>query len=276
MSVLVLRLAGPLQAWGDSSRYTVRATNDAPTRSGVLGLLCAAEGRSRDANLADLQELRIAVRIDQPGILLRDFQTASNKYTKQDTMPLSTRFYRENAVYTVFIEGVSESLKHFASALRQPKFPLYLGRRSCVPTLPLMLEIIDSDIASSIAHYPWQAEQWYRQRLERKGRGYWAEVLMDQDIPWASGSGDERIIEETHRDVPVSFSRERREYLWRTVLRTSVQILAPAFTENEMTSLPATESPRAMSEVDVSEPYSVPSSHLSRSVSTDHDPMNLL
>ena len=44
MTVLLLRLAGPLQAWGVKSRFTVRSTELAPTRSGIIGMLSAAIG----------------------------------------------------------------------------------------------------------------------------------------------------------------------------------------------------------------------------------------
>ena len=44
--VLVLRLAGPLQSWGSSSRFTRRSTEAFPTKSGIVGLLAAAQGRT--------------------------------------------------------------------------------------------------------------------------------------------------------------------------------------------------------------------------------------
>ena len=47
MTVLLLRLAGPLQSWGVKSRFTVRATELAPTKSGIIGMLAAAVGRRR-------------------------------------------------------------------------------------------------------------------------------------------------------------------------------------------------------------------------------------
>ena len=53
MSVLLLRLAGPMQSWGVESRFTVRDTGLEPSKSGVVGLLCAALGRRRDADIAD-------------------------------------------------------------------------------------------------------------------------------------------------------------------------------------------------------------------------------
>ena len=76
MTVLLLRLAGPLQSWGDSSRFTTRATRREPTKSGVIGLLAAAQGRRRTDSIEDLLTLRFGVRTDQPGSVVRDFQTA--------------------------------------------------------------------------------------------------------------------------------------------------------------------------------------------------------
>src|SRR5690606_17383929 len=52
-----------------------------PTKSGVIGLLAAADGHHRDEpttdyadalSLADLAQLRYGVRADRPGVLIRD------------------------------------------------------------------------------------------------------------------------------------------------------------------------------------------------------------
>ena len=48
-NTLFLRLEGPLQAWGDNSKFVIRRCMDAPTKSGVLGLICCAMGLSRQA-----------------------------------------------------------------------------------------------------------------------------------------------------------------------------------------------------------------------------------
>lgn len=77
-AVLVLRLAAPLQSWGGPSRYNRRDTLPQPTKSGILGLFAAADGRSREASLSDLLGLRLGVRVDQPGTLLRDYHTVSD------------------------------------------------------------------------------------------------------------------------------------------------------------------------------------------------------
>jgi CRISPR system Cascade subunit CasD len=46
-NTIFIRLEGPLQAWGDTSKFVIRRTMDAPTKSGVLGLICCAMGLSR-------------------------------------------------------------------------------------------------------------------------------------------------------------------------------------------------------------------------------------
>ncbi|MGI5473350.1 CRISPR-associated protein Cas5 [Streptomyces sp. CA-132043] len=52
MTGLLLRLAGPLQAWGTSSAFRDRDTAAHPTRSGLIGLLAAAAGRPQHHALA--------------------------------------------------------------------------------------------------------------------------------------------------------------------------------------------------------------------------------
>ena len=44
MSTLLLRFAGPVQSWGINSKFEVRRTENAPSKSGVTGLLAATLG----------------------------------------------------------------------------------------------------------------------------------------------------------------------------------------------------------------------------------------
>ena len=46
-ATLLLRLQGPMQSWGTTSRFDERDTQLEPSKSGVLGLVCAAIGRDR-------------------------------------------------------------------------------------------------------------------------------------------------------------------------------------------------------------------------------------
>ena len=61
MAVLLLRLSGPMQSWGDSSRFVRRTTRTEPTKSGVVGMLASALGRSREDALDDLAQLEFGV-----------------------------------------------------------------------------------------------------------------------------------------------------------------------------------------------------------------------
>ncbi len=109
-STLLLRLSGPMQSWGASSRFKQRATEQVPTKSGVLGLLAAAQGRQRTDDLQDLAALTFAVRVDQPGSLLRDYQTAQPWQKRpKDNANLVTRYYLEDAVFVAAIESDNDS-----------------------------------------------------------------------------------------------------------------------------------------------------------------------
>ncbi|MGW6926502.1 type I-E CRISPR-associated protein Cas5/CasD [Streptomyces sp. NPDC054950] len=183
-SVLVLRLAAPLQSWGGPSRYNRRDTLPQPTKSGVLGLLAAADGRSRDASLTDLLGLHLGVRIDQPGTLLRDYHTVSDhrglplpsakvdaKGAQKRTSPakytgVTQRFYLQDAVFTAALRGPAPLLQALEHAVRHPAFPLCLGRRSCPPTGPVSLGLYpDGELDDVLASVPWQASAHRRRQI---------------------------------------------------------------------------------------------------------------
>lgn len=222
MSTLLLRLAGPLQAWGDGSRFTRRDTATTPTKSGVLGLLAAAQGRRRTDPLEDLVGLRFGVRVDQPGRLVTDFQTAID-WAKKVSMPLSYRYYLEDAVFVAGVEGDSDFLRTLREALLEPAYPLYLGRRSCPVTGQLILGMVDRSLEQALREVPWQAAHWYR-RSRRKDPPQHLTVVVDVD-PQTIGPV------ETVRDVPISFDVARRQYGWRDLERLQVPNPDPASRE---------------------------------------------
>jgi CRISPR system Cascade subunit CasD len=201
-----------MQSWGDSSRFTVRQTRHEPTKSGVIGLLAAAQGRRRSDPIEDLVAVRFGVRIDQAGHLQRDFQTAHHQSGK--SMPLSNRYYLADAIFLVGIETDPGLIETLESALRQPAFPLYLGRRSCPPGSPLVVGVQpDLGLSASLRSAPWQAADWHKRMLSSSSHLY-LEMIRDRlpdDPPGLSG--------ELVRDLPISYSPESRNYGWRTVVR---------------------------------------------------------
>ena len=223
MAVLLLRLAGPLQAWGVKSRLTVRATELAPSKSGILGMLAAAVGRRRTDPIEDLLTLRFGVRKDQPGTVVRDFHTA-HRLDGSKSMPLSERYYLSDAVFLAGIEGENAVIDRLDHAVRHPSFPLYLGRRSCPPSFPVSLGLRDSSLLEALTSEPWLASKWYRRR-HREGRAI--EVLLDKDaVPEGAHTNDVR----GSRDVPLSFDPRHREYSFRDIERHMVRVKDKAST----------------------------------------------
>lgn len=144
---LLLRLKAPMQSWGISSRFSIRDTGKEPSKSGVIGLLCAALGISRDeANTNNLQfdellKLEMSVRVLHEGVLQKDYHTAQH-IAKADggtkETELSTRWYLADADFLVGLESEDLSLlESLQTAVQNPKWQLFLGRKAFVPSVPV-------------------------------------------------------------------------------------------------------------------------------------------
>jgi CRISPR system Cascade subunit CasD len=207
MCTLLLRLTAPLQAWGAESKFSRRTTGRAPTKSGVLGLAAAALGYGRDASLAELSNLKFAARIDQPGTIIKDFHTAHTFGEKNKQAFISERYYLSDAVFLVGLEGPRALLQRIEAALQCPVFPIFLGRRSCPPTLPLVLGVFEKPLLDALSEAPWQAAAWYKRRQDKS---VWLEIVRDAafDEPGAFVT----------RDLPRSFSQAHRQHAFRSAI----------------------------------------------------------
>jgi CRISPR system Cascade subunit CasD len=236
-TVLLLRLAGPLQSWGDRSAFNRRETRPEPTKSGVIGLLAAAQGRPRTQSPADLAALRFGVRVDQPGTLLRDYHTVSDfrgvplrqagvnaKGVQKPTSPAKTtqithRYYLQDAVFVAAVAGPHPLVTALAEAVRRPAYPLSLGRRSCPPTQPIVLGVDDIDLEEALATCPWQADEHTRRRLRKRHGG---KLPFQVDLP---ATLDDPEGADTAQDVPLSFAPGERRFALRRVRRTWLSVL---------------------------------------------------
>lgn len=208
---LLLLLKGPLQSWGDASRYSTRATAERPSKSGIIGLLAAAEGRRRTDSVEDLAALKFAVRVDQSGRLLRDYQTAQPWQTKPSApAKLSTRYFLSDAAFVVAIESdTKELLDGMAEALRNPKFPLFMGRRSCPVHPGLVIGVTEHDAETALRqHKTWHATKNHQ---ENAPRTVYLAIYRDAEITEEGA--------EARQDVPISFDPQHRQYGWRGVIR---------------------------------------------------------
>lgn len=171
-NTLFLRLEGPLQSWGDHlSRFVIRGTAGEPTKSGVIGLLCAALGvpRSEAAQswLPKLSALRMGVRVDRPGVRWWDYHTvgAGVRMRKADgrgegklVTLLSRREYLCDASFLVALQGDGELVSQLYNAVLNPHWTLYLGRKCCPPSRPLAEPEPGCypDLLAALASVPWR------------------------------------------------------------------------------------------------------------------------
>lgn len=225
MSTLLLRLAGPMQSWGVQSRFTVRDTGLEPSKSGVIGLLCAALGRRRDEALDDLAALTMGVRLDQQGVVQRDYHTAgkggflrASGAIERNTVVVSSRYYLADARFLVGLEGDDLNLLARAhEALRDPQWPLYLGRKAFPPGEPVWLRDglrSDESLLDAFTSYPWLGSDTHARPDKVRV------VLDDRDGP------------EVRPDQPVSFAQRR--FAPRRV--RTVYVAAPPVKEEPCTS----------------------------------------
>ena len=198
MSTLLLRFAGPLQAWGADSRFDVRRTNREPTKSGVIGLIASALGLRRDAPLDELSRLRFGVRVDREGVLLRDLHTVRKD---KNTSYMTTRYYLSDAVFLVGLYSDDETLmQRLEHAVRNPAHPLFLGRRSCPPEGRVCLGLRQMPLEEALKSEP----SLIPPKPSKPDEPQRARIVLDDP------RGTARL-----NDLPVSFSHYNRQYAYR-------------------------------------------------------------
>lgn len=206
--VLILRLEGVWQSWGERSRWDVRDTATEPTKSGIIGLLgCALGYPMRDPRLETELDagLRFGVRVESPGRVVQDYHTVTDYLptaegsfrhsgvataksldkikNDPDATPatiISPRYYLEDASFLVALEerdGFEGLLEKSEAALRHPKWPIFLGRKSCVPTRPVLEALTQEydDMQHALENYPWS---WLKANAERRTNNGMKLVVM--------------------------------------------------------------------------------------------------
>ena len=160
MTYLSLLLTSPMQSWGYQSKFDQRTTLSHPTRSGVIGLICAALGidRGDDVNLARLNEIELTTLVLKSGNRYVDFHTVGGGWDKKtnsqricrkasgsagDTV-ISRRHYVCDAKFGVIVSGNEKLLNEIALALKNPKWGLWLGRKACIPSEPIFQGLFPS------------------------------------------------------------------------------------------------------------------------------------
>ncbi|MBL8191346.1 MAG: type I-E CRISPR-associated protein Cas5/CasD [Acidobacteria bacterium] len=253
MKTLLLRLAGPMQSWGVDSRFGQRETRLEPSKSGVVGLLCAALGKPKNdpakpededlpecPSLSRLAGLRMGVRVDRPGVMLKDYHTVGGAYWHDArdkksqrrygvatadgklTPVVSHRFYLADAIFLIGLEGRDERdeeiLALLHQKLRQPVWQLCLGRKAFVPSEPIW--IYKNDLYGSSLEEALQTHRWLVGKDEKPSEeGLRLQVDTTPDDPEAVA----------RMDFPISFGKRQfsTRYL-KELPAVSVATLLPA------------------------------------------------
>lgn len=208
MSTLLARLEGVLQSCGSQGRFGIRETHKEPTKCGVTGLLMCAQGRSRDDSPADVAALRFGVRVDRPGRLLKDYHTISDSISMSGnalkTSVITKRFYLSDASFLVGLEGEKPFLDELLRALEHPVWPLFLGRKSCVPSRKVAVGVVDRPLEDALYEAAWIGRTPQETRRAPRRLGYVIEAPASTET-------------ETRLDVPLSFASLSRKYAARSV-----------------------------------------------------------
>ncbi len=179
--LLLLRLEAPLMSFGGVAIDYRGVTRPLPGRAMLTGLLANALGyEHREFPRLDALQSRLsyAARADRPGDLITDFQTVdlSQPFLSQgwttrgapqsrEGGPASKgthirlRQFLADAVVTIALTlnppGDDPSLATLESALREPMRPLYIGRKPCIPSGPILLDRVEaSSLLEALEHAP--------------------------------------------------------------------------------------------------------------------------
>ena len=225
MRFLLFTLYAPMGSFGEIAVGERRMSWARPGRSAVLGLVTAALGidRTDEAAHRNLETgLHYAVRTDAPGRPLIDYHTAQTPKARRGRVfatrreelesddlntVLSSREWRADACFTVALWprlGKVVDLDAIASALRRPRFALYVGRKSAPLGLPLNPEIIEADTFEAAFHarQPNEEERRVLQSIHVDGVAS-GMIAFDHDAPGAPSA----VRIERRRDAVLSRTR---------------------------------------------------------------------
>lgn len=220
MKTILLKFAGPMQSWGTNSNFENRHTDFYPSKSAVVGMISASLGyrRDEDEKIRKLNELSFAVRIDQPGNILKDYHTARKNIKKLSAKGnyVTNRYYLEDAVFVVAISHKDDILMtEIENSLRNPWFQTFLGRRSLPLTADFFLKSTENGLIDSLSRIEWQASKWYKDKT--------GEDAVKLEIYSDFHEGDAKQIT-MRKDRVISFSQMNRQFNYRYESVSTVEI----------------------------------------------------
>lgn len=220
---LIIHIQSPMQSWGIGSRYERRGAGSAPSKSAICGMACAAFGAARQSELeerivAAFNRMKMTSFCLQSGKVLSDYHTVQNFMRAKGTIERSDavqtyRQYWTDKQYVVLLDGEDVSfLQELRSALTNPRWGVWFGRKCCIPSAPLIQEdLLEPGAARDAA---------------LAGCNHDAVEICEEVDTFAEGN-------DTWMDAPMGFGRvdssgrEGRVYLQRRVKVRALPIASP-------------------------------------------------
>lgn len=224
MKTILMKLSGPLQSWGTGSHFETRHTDLHPSKSAIIGMIAASMGlrRDEDEQIKKLNQLDFAVRVDQPGKLLRDYHTA-RKYKRNGTFDrtyVTNRYYLEDAVFIVGIAHEDEEwLDLIEQALKNPYFQPFMGRRSLPLPSDFFIGSMKKTVIDSLKSTSWQANYWYKKEaMKNEKKKIRLSIYADVDLV---DTNDTTM----RQDRVESFSQKERKHNFRAEGQIKIDIV---------------------------------------------------
>ena len=151
----------PLQAWGAASTGNIHNVSEVPGKKSIIGMIAACMGLPRnDQRISELNSKVDVLVTEVRGTndMLLDFHTVSGlpfngtEFSgikanclygkegngKQNATITKRKYYTQNASYTVQVTCEDELANEIFDAMSDPVWPAYLGRKCCIPTVPVV------------------------------------------------------------------------------------------------------------------------------------------
>ncbi len=223
MKYLSLWFESPLQSWGVDSKFGLRTTFTFPTKSGIAGIILAALGKDGEEreflgsySLWNETAFSFSSENEQNGATLNtDFHMVGSGYDSKDEwqnlmipkkrdggapvsadgstggVKLTYRQYLQDAFFGVIFE-ISSSIydvEMISSALQNPVWPLYLGRKCCVPSYPIFQGLLDSyeEAKTRIDEIAGEKNLLLKEIMQEGSDPYSGDVICINDVPVAFG-----------------------------------------------------------------------------------------
>jgi CRISPR-associated protein Cas5/CasD, subtype I-E/ECOLI len=216
MEVLIMRLEAPLMSFGGAIVDNYGIIRDYPSLSMITGLLANAFGYSHGETekLQRLQErIRFAVRCDREGEKLQDYQTVDlgqdhlvntgwttrgkreDRGTGEATKGTHIRYrdYFADALYilALSLDPAKEqpTISDIVVALKEPERPLFIGRKPCLPSTSLFVNVVETESPlSALEKYPKDKRGDDKERI----RAWWHDSFGERPQSRKTAIYDER------------------------------------------------------------------------------------